>query len=310
MSTTDCRLAIVIPAYKSTYLEDTLFSLSLQTCKNFHLYIGDDHSPYPIKNIVDKFTNKLDIQYFRFEENLGGKDLVAQWERCIKLTSEPWIWLFSDDDYVDSNCVQSFYEIQKKHQDIDLFRFNVNIVNNKKIILSSSVFPQKSSSDFLFRNKAKGRLNCFAVEFIFSRNIYKKKGGFQKFDLAWGTDTATWMKFGLNGIGTIPDAYVYWRSSGENITTQNNSDFLIRKLKASNSFLLWAKKFYNTNIGNCDTFIDYIFIKRIVSASDLIPLKKCISISDDYLGNGLRRFFLICFIHLYHFLIKLRKFFS
>ena len=118
------------------------------------------------------------------------------------------------------------------------------------------------------------------------------------------------MKFGLNGIETIPNAYVYWRSSGENITTQIKSDILIRKLKASNSFLIWAKEFYNTSIGNKDTFIDYIFIKRIVSASDLIPLKKCISLSVDYLGNGLRRIILICLIHLYHYLFKIRKFCS
>ena len=39
------NLAIVIPAYKSTFLPAALDSIAAQTCQDFTLYIGDDCSP-------------------------------------------------------------------------------------------------------------------------------------------------------------------------------------------------------------------------------------------------------------------------
>ena len=63
------QLAIVIPAYKAKYLRDTLESISQQTCKNFTLYIGDDHSPEDIYSIVQQFENKINIIYFILPPN-------------------------------------------------------------------------------------------------------------------------------------------------------------------------------------------------------------------------------------------------
>ena len=110
------KLAIVIPAYKSTFLSAALDSIASQTCKDFTLYIGDDCSPNNIGEIVDRYRDKINLVYKRFDSNLGGRDLVAQWERCIDMTQdEPWLWLFSDDDVMERNCVEEFYkEVNEK----------------------------------------------------------------------------------------------------------------------------------------------------------------------------------------------------
>ena len=55
------KLAIIIPAYKDTYLHNALSSISNQTCKDFNLYIGDDASPYDLTKIIKPFYNKLNI---------------------------------------------------------------------------------------------------------------------------------------------------------------------------------------------------------------------------------------------------------
>ena len=81
------RLAIVIPTYKATFLPAALDSIAAQTCKDFTLYVGDDCSPEPIGDIVEQYRDKIDLVYQRFDTNLGGKDLVAQWERCIAMSS-------------------------------------------------------------------------------------------------------------------------------------------------------------------------------------------------------------------------------
>ena len=108
------RLAIIIPAYKATFLPAALDSIAMQTCKDFTLYVGDDCSPEPIGSIVEQYRDKIDLVYQRFDTNLGSKDLVAQWERCIAMSrDEPYIWLFSDDDVMEPNCVATVEQKQR-----------------------------------------------------------------------------------------------------------------------------------------------------------------------------------------------------
>ena len=109
MKKTDVKLAIVIPAFKAKFLAETLSSIASQTSQDFKLYICDDCSREPIEDIVKSFEGRLSFAYNRFDNNLGGVSLVRQWERCIALTSEEWIWLFSDDDIMETNCVEEFY---------------------------------------------------------------------------------------------------------------------------------------------------------------------------------------------------------
>ena len=82
-------MAIVIPAYKGRFLKETLDSIAVQAHKDeFVLYIGDDASPERLDKIVESYQNKVNLVYHRFSENMGGKDLVAHWERCIQLAAD------------------------------------------------------------------------------------------------------------------------------------------------------------------------------------------------------------------------------
>ena len=215
-------LAIVIPAYKATYLRDTLQSIANQTNKNFTVYIGDDCSP----------------------TNLGGSDLVGQWERCVALSKdEPYIWLFSDDDMMDSRCVEVFYKAKDKYPQEDVFRFNVNIIDGNGNILRNSIYPSHISSKDLFIGKINGSLECFIVEYIFKREVYEITGGFVNFDLAWGSDLASWVKFGMkSGIKTLDETFISWRSSGINISTDYNPAILARKTAALIECMKWGEE--------------------------------------------------------------------
>ena len=244
------RLAIVIPAYKAKYLKETLESISQQTCKDFTLYIGDDYSPEDIYSIVQKYKNKIEIVYKRFDSNLGGKNLVEQWKRCIDLTQdEEWIWLFSDDDIMGSKCVESFYNTIKT-DNYDVFHFNVKEIDQTgKETGKASYYPEIISSYSLYKGKMTGKLLSLVVENIFSRNIYKKTNGFQNFDLAWGSDTATWIKFCSDtGMKTIYTDYIYWRISPENITPTISQSIVERKLNALIKYLEWNKEFFSTTV--------------------------------------------------------------
>lgn len=233
-------LAIVIPAYKESFLNETLSSIALQTDKRFTLYIGDDCSPYNIKRIVDKYTNKVRIVYHRFDNNLGGSDLVAQWERCIELTAnEEYIWLFSDDDVMEPRCVERFYEIIDNKPKSELLHFDIQMIDefNSSQIVSLPLFPCCLSAGDYLKKKLSGEIVSFVVEFIFSRTLHQKVHGFQKFDLAWGSDFVTWLKMAANtknGIITIKgtDCKVSWRKSTENISPKKSREIQMRKIYA------------------------------------------------------------------------------
>lgn len=232
------KLAIVIPAYKGKFFNLTLESIANQTCKDFVLYIGDDASPDNLENIVNQYTNKINICYHRFLENLGGKDLVAHWERCVDLIKyEDWIWFFSDDDVVSEDCVEGFYEILKKHQ-VDgnlfetVFRFCLVITDKDLNPLQEFLTPDYFSIEyFLEKQFISHTLVNRAVEFIFSKSTFYAKNGFVNFPLAWGSDKATILKLAYpKGFCTIPKGKVFWRSSELNIS--GNSDKSLNELKA------------------------------------------------------------------------------
>lgn len=240
------NLAIIIPAYKSTFLKETLDSFVNQTNQNFTIYIGDDASPNNIEEIVNEYLDKLAIVYHRFEDNMGAQSLTKQWERCIELSSEQWIWLFSDDDIVDADCIENFYLTQTRSKYSKLFKFFTKMIDNK----SNEINLYKDNTnrykeiitadDFITNRLTLNRFRSYVVEYIFHRSIYSKYK-FIDFPLAWASDDATWYTYASanNGI-TIIDSYVSWRFSGENISSNtSDSKTIIQKRKANQVYFQW-----------------------------------------------------------------------
>ena len=258
-------LAIVIPAYKDTFLRRTLQSLAEQTCKDFTVYIGDDSSPHDLAPIVEEFEGRFPMCYHRFGENLGGRDVVAQWTRCVAMTrGEEWIWLFSDDDFLSPDCVEAFYREIRGGAAYDIYRFNIQVVGRDDKPLRRIVYPEVISSYELYRRKLLGGLECYVVEFVFSRAVYERAGGFVPFDLAWGSDLATWVNFGMErGIRTLPGGTVSWRSSGENISTLQTKETVERKVGALLAFFRWGEKAGRRMSCPVRWINDWAFVKRL-----------------------------------------------
>lgn len=242
-------LAIVIPAYKASYFRQVLDSIRDQTCKDFTLYIGDDCSPYNLGEIIEAYKPYISIVYKRFDENFGGKNLVDHWNRCIDMVrNEDYIWFFSDDDMMEKNCVSDFYQALMNVGEKDLFHFNVQVIDERDHIIEpiaykKKPFPALISQTEYVKRRLNFQLNSFVVEYIFKKKRFEEVERFQKFDLAWGTDDATWMKMAArDGIYTIETSKVYWRLSFENISPQKSHDILVRKMNSTFKFLTFIKE--------------------------------------------------------------------
>ncbi|WP_262246821.1 glycosyltransferase family 2 protein [Parapedobacter soli] len=246
------RLAIVIPAFKADFFEATLASIAAQTDRRFVLYIGDDASPDDLYTIVSPYQSEIAVVYHRFEQNVGKEDLVAHWERCVALANgEEWVWLFSDDDIMEAGCVSAFYDFlengNKDMRDVDLIHFDIKVINeNNRQVWPFKQFPVYLDGAGFFAHRVRGELHSTVVEYIFRRHKWQQVGQFERFDLAWFTDDATWIKLSSeHGIHSIVGPLVYWRYSGRNISSQQASKELVgRKVQSGLDFMKWAEGYF------------------------------------------------------------------
>lgn len=238
-------LAIVIPYYKSYFFEETIKSLSIQTDKRFHVYIGDDASFESPEDLLEKYKDQFAFTYHRFESNLGRVSLVKQWERCLEMVKdEVWVQILGDDDVLSANTVTMFYEhINLVNQECsNVIRYATQVINEKGE-LTSGIYKHpvlEKSTDFLIR-KYKGGTRSSLSEYIFRKEKIDAIK-FKDFPLAWSSDTLGIIEFSENkAIYTINDTLVFFRVSDKNITGQVDS---VEKNEAWFRFYLYVLSNY------------------------------------------------------------------
>ena len=243
-------LAIIVPAYKTSFLRTALESIAAQTDKNFQTYVFDDHSPEPVEKVVQEFTGRLPMKFHRFEENLGGTSLVRHWERCVRLTGEPWVWIFADDDLMEAGCVADFYaELQRTQSAHDLYRFDTVRIDGAGARISENPRhpASQSGADFLLA-RLMGERNVTLQEIIFSRRAWESAGGLPDFPLGWHADEAFTAALGVRQpLRAIPGARVHWRFSAINISSIASFKVTNRKVIASANFFHWVVKFFQAH---------------------------------------------------------------
>ena len=230
-------------------MDEALSSIAAQTCQNFRVYVGDDASPHDLAAVCRRWQEKFPLLYQRFDHNLGGSDLVAQWHRCINLSREPWVWLFSDDDVMESGCVQAFYDqLEVDQGSYELYHFDVQEIDSEGVVRQETPsFPDVLGSYEFALKRFNYQLSSFAPDYIFSREALHREGGFQPFPLAWCSDDATWIKLAMRkGIKAIRGPRIRWRNSGINISSSKSAQAEL-KFYAAVSYLVWLESYLTLN---------------------------------------------------------------
>ena len=280
MSTGETDIAIVIPAYKSDFFEEALESVIHQTDKNYHIYIGnDDSKDDKIESIIESFGNLPNLTYKRFENNLGQTSLPLHWNRCLEMVqNEKWIWLFSDDDVMDEDCIRNFRYTQSLDHSIKLFRFNT-IKFCDEILLKENKFPDRLSVVDFMKIKLGYIQESYVIEYIFDRALLDVIGKFPDLPLGWCSDDLFWIKAGMHtDIVTIPDALVYWRYSNQNISGMGNTaDTAYKKMQSCCSFM---HELNDLNIFSLDKDLEICFFNWVMQQFQY--LKSYLNKTDEY----------------------------
>ena len=120
-------------------------------------------------------------------------------------------------------------------------------------------------------------------------------GRFVKLDLAWGSDDATWLNLAkTNGIYTIAGSKVMWRISDVNISPSKSHDIVLRKLKATLSYLSFVKGIVTVH-GIDDAIFNY-WLHSIHNSCKFISRKETKALNGDFIRqydtNGIKRIML------------------
>jgi glycosyltransferase involved in cell wall biosynthesis len=231
-------LSIVIPYYKLAYFEETLQSLSIQTNQKFNIYIGDDASPESPSEVLSKYKGKLNLNYKRFDQNIGATSLTKQWERCLLMTkNEDWVMILGDDDVLGENVVNEFYNSIEKitKNNCNVIRFATQkIDNDSKIISDVYLHPEvEKSTSFLTRLYTEWSRSSLS-EYIFNKKSLLQKGIID-FPVAWHSDIVLVLEISdFKEVYSINNVLVYVRVSKDSIS--GSSSFIKQKAKADADF--------------------------------------------------------------------------
>ena len=239
------ELAVIVPAFKADFLVRTFQSLVAQTDQRFGVYVFDDGSPCDIRALAQSALGSRPYSYHRFDINLGGVSITRHWARCVALTHEPWVWLFSDDDVMDPDCIAAVNALlASEGSKTDLLRLDGWVIDDCDRV--KGMFPfnidRETWLEYVYA-RLMGWRRTFMQQLVFRRATYERAGGFLDLPLGWSADDVATIAFGRRrALRRVPGGRVYWRSSQTNLTPNRSLRVRTRKLQAICLFLQWLRR--------------------------------------------------------------------
>lgn len=233
------KFSFVLPAYKGQYFKEAIDSILSQDYQNFELIIVDDCSPDNLLDIVNGY-NDTRISFYRNENNIGGTDLVAQWNHCLSFATGEYVILATDDDLYETDFLSSFIPMIEKYPDVALFRARVLQVDSQNEIkqIDNCYKEYLSSVEFCYHmmHGMKGGI----PQYIFKREKLIESGGFVSFPKAWASDDATALILSEHGVVTSQEHLVRFRWSSINISSDKKCG--LDKFRARLLFSAWLRE--------------------------------------------------------------------
>ena len=233
------KFTFVLPAYKGRYLKDAISSILKQDYADFELIVVDDCSPDPIRQIVSDHNDER-ITYYCNEQNIGGKDLVAQWNHCLEYAKGDYVILATDDDLYEPTFLSSFVPLIEKYPDVNLFRARILQVDSRNEIKYIDSCYKEYLSPVEFRYHLMHGMKGGIPQYIFKRSALVEKGGFVNFPKAWASDDATALMMSGKGVVTSQEHLVRFRWSDINIS--GDSKYGLEKFMARLQFSRWLQQ--------------------------------------------------------------------
>lgn len=244
------KYSFVLPAYKVCFFREAIESILNQTYTDFELIIVNDASPEDLDSIMLGYNDSR-IRYYKNEINIGGSNLVAQWNKCLSFAKGLYVILASDDDIYSPLYLEEMDKLVCKYPDIYVFRPRIQIIDSSSVVIHQfdSLTEKVNQLEYLYY-WMRGCIGSGIGHFIFNKEVLMGRGGFFSLPLAWGSDDVTVINLAEFGIVFSPHILFSFRKSGINITSRTNDCMTLRKkLQSYKIFETWLTELVD-KLGN------------------------------------------------------------
>ena len=240
--------SILLPVYKAKYLRDCIDSIIAQTYTDWELIIVNDASPEPIDSIVAA-CHDTRIHYYVNETNIGGKDLVTQWNLCLSKANGHYCICIGDDDRLTPACLATYASYIDKYPFAGILHGQTDIIDeNGELICHTPPRPSWESAMSLLYNRTYIYRQQFIGDFCYNCAELKARGGFYTLPLAWGSDDISAIEAAkTGGIANTSEVIFLYRSNRMSITKQT---FVRQKIKACILEARWKWNFLRNKQNN------------------------------------------------------------
>ena len=242
MSNPEPLFSFILPAYKAQFLQEAIESILNQTYQNLELVIVDDASPEDLRSIVNTFSDTR-IRYYRNEQNIGGTDLVKQWNHCLSFATGDYVILAADDDVYDKEFLSESVGLFKKYPEVPLLRGRSQIIDERGKVLNIDIQTSVYLSFFDFLLFEKKVIGCIG-NYIFTRKSLSC--GFISFPLGWWSDRFTVIDQAESGILITTKVVYSFRISTIHISSTVDKVTIYKKISATNMAFKWLKQRLNS----------------------------------------------------------------
>ena len=215
-------ISFVLPAFKGRFLNEAITSIVGQTCPDWELIVVDDCSPEPLEQIVSTFHDSR-IRYIRNERNLGGENLVRQWNHSISFATGDHIVLAADDDLYRPTFCEEVIRLAGNYPQADLIHSSVEQIDEEgRHLWDDSILPEFTSKYEYLNWWLTGRSFTCIGTFAFKRSALLQMGGFMDFPCAFGSDIATPISLSLNGVANTQEMLFCFRQSTQHLSADTS----------------------------------------------------------------------------------------
>lgn len=193
-------ISIVIAIYnRKEELTDLLFSLTKQTDTNFEVIIVDDGSEVDLYPIIEKFGQKLNLQYFKKVNTGAGLSRNFGVEKA----SGDWVIFLDSDVIVERDYIQNVRNNLVKNP-VDAFggadKANQSFNSLQKAI-SYSMTSVLTTGGIRGSKKSVGKFQPRSFNMGIKKQVFEKVGGFSEMRI--GEDPDLSMTLWENGYQTM-----------------------------------------------------------------------------------------------------------
>lgn len=273
------KFSIIIPAYKSKYIAEAIYSSLRQSYEDYELIIVDDHSPEDLFSIISQFKDER-IRYYRNDVNSGAINVVDNWNKCLDYASGEYIICMGDDDRLLPDCLKNYDELISKFPQLDVYHAWTQIIDENSVVIElQESRPEWESALAAQFYRWDHRWKQYIGDFCFRADALRNAGGFYKLPLAWGSDDITVFRAAMNkGIANTQKFGFQYRKNAQTITNSGN-----QKLKADAHLQEW--KWFEAQLKNytCNNN-DSLFLDLLLSQIDVHYQAKILDMVEEDLN--------------------------